>query len=254
MKGILSLVGCAPLLLETSSLSADFRNEEVDKVSYGPDSFGDILSTNRTDITFLRGSFSSLERIVLTANGNLQRILSAYYGSPISVEIPLCQLLSTSSTKAPTNSSKDSSHGDLSSVSIRSYSREAHLLVCGKVVCVARGQIDLFSSECVEAIEGKNIGIGQLFRYLGVLPTFTLLAVGRDNSTDLIGGSASSWEQLDSIYSADSSSYSLPSPLPSFSPSPSSSSLYREYELECPQMKCRFTEIFRPGFLDLVAV
>jgi len=52
-----------------------------DSVIYGPDSFGDIIFSKKTDISFLRGAFSPVERIVLTANGNLQRILSAYYGS-----------------------------------------------------------------------------------------------------------------------------------------------------------------------------
>ena len=69
------------------------------------------------------------------------------------------------------NSRNDTLEEVRSPASIRSYSREAHLLVCDKVVCVARGQIDLFSSDCVEAIEGKNVGIGQLFRYLGKHPS-----------------------------------------------------------------------------------
>ncbi len=37
----------------------------------------------------------------------------------------------------------------------------------------------LTSPETVELVLEKKVGLGQLFRYLDVLPTFTLLAVGR---------------------------------------------------------------------------
>lgn len=35
--------------------------------------------------------YSPMERVILTANGNLQRILSAYYGLPVSVEVIMCE-------------------------------------------------------------------------------------------------------------------------------------------------------------------
>ena len=35
----------------------------------------------------INGKFSPLERIILTANGNLQRIMSAYYGAPVIVDV-----------------------------------------------------------------------------------------------------------------------------------------------------------------------
>jgi hypothetical protein len=68
----------------------------------------------------------------------------------------------------------------------------------------------LYSDECKKAIEEKNVGVGQLFRFLGVLPTFNLLGVGRTPD----------------------------------------GALWREYELSCPQLRCRFVETFALGFLD----
>lgn len=68
----------------------------------------------------------------------------------------------------------------------------------------------LYSDECKKAIEEKNVGVGQLFRFLGVLPTFNLLGVGRNPD----------------------------------------GALWREYELSCPQLRCRFVETFALGFLD----
>lgn len=50
---------------------------------------------------------------------------------------------------------------------IASFVREAHLRVHDRTVCVATGTIELYSESCLEAIESKRIGLGQLFRYLG---------------------------------------------------------------------------------------
>lgn len=70
-------------------------------------------------------------------------------------------------------------------------------------------QIEVHSEECLEAVEQRKVGVGQLFRYLNVLPTFRLLKAGRDTN----------------------------------------GSLWREYTLSCPQLTCTFTEVFSPGFL-----
>jgi len=67
------------------------------------------------------------------------------------------------------------------------------------------------------------VGVGQLFRYFQILPAFQLLALGRQF------------------------------PPASLSPEEGGSSCYclwREYELSCPDMHCRFLEKFAEGFLD----
>ncbi len=48
--------------------------------------FGDILAP-REIASILPPGFNGLERIILSANGNLQRIMSAYYNSPVTVKI-----------------------------------------------------------------------------------------------------------------------------------------------------------------------
>ncbi|KAJ3083291.1 hypothetical protein HK102_001147 [Quaeritorhiza haematococci] len=48
---------------------------------------GDIMSSRQSNSTLLGGGFSPLERVVLTSNGNLQRILSAYFNAVITVDI-----------------------------------------------------------------------------------------------------------------------------------------------------------------------
>jgi hypothetical protein len=78
------------------------------------------------------------------------------------------------------------------------------------VFCTAVGKIELFSDICKTAIEEKNVGVGQLFRFLGVLPSFKLLSSGRNPD----------------------------------------GALWRVYDLSCPQIRCRFVETFTTGFLD----
>ena len=78
---------------------------------------------------------------------------------------------------------------------------------------------------CLEAIASKRVGVGQLFRYLGVLPSFQLLAMGKgscqDRATDLVP------------------------------PHGRNVRLWREYELFCKQLSCRFVEEFEHDFLEI---
>ena len=83
-------------------------------------------------------------------------------------------------------------------------------MVGDRVFCRARGKIEIYDAACVSAIEEKKIGVGQLFRFLGALPVFKLLGAGR-----LQDGS-----------------------------------LWREYTLSCPQIKCQFKETFEPRLFD----
>ncbi len=162
--------------------------------SFGPNNFGDIMggpSGIETYITLGESGdrFTALERIVLTANGNLQRIMSAYYGAPVVVDIIKCDLI------------KD-----------MVYDREVNLVSNGYVFCKAIGVIELYNRECITAIEEKKIGVGQLFRYFDVLPSFKLLDVGKNED----------------------------------------GTLWRDYTLSCSHFTCRFTETFSKGFLEKI--
>jgi hypothetical protein len=157
--------------------------------SLGENNFGDIMGSNCiTENIIESGEFSPMERVVLTANGNLQRIMSSYYGANVRVVILEC-----------------------SKVEDKHYSREVDLVVGDRRFCKATGRVEIFSDECVTAMEAQKIGLGQLFRYFGVLPAFKLIDVGREEN----------------------------------------GKLFRVYELECPQLKCTFREVFE---LDMWAI
>lgn len=183
-------------------------------ISYGPNNFGDIMSDRVTDMRFLDAvtAFSPLERIMLTANGNLQRLLSCYYGHPITVEVIKCERTDENN-----------------------FDREVDIMMGSKVICTATGKITVGSQQCLEAIESGKVGVGQLFRYLDTLPSFHLIGAGRvPRSTVTL-----STEQITQNYRYSEQ----------VGDSDEDICLWREYDLKCPQLQCRFLERFSPGFL-----
>ncbi|KAJ2581461.1 hypothetical protein H4S00_004530, partial [Coemansia sp. D1744] len=52
-----------------------------------PNHFGDVMSLRETSCMLPDVFKNPVQRIMLMANGNLQRVLSAYYNLPVSVEV-----------------------------------------------------------------------------------------------------------------------------------------------------------------------
>lgn len=198
---LLLLVVLFSCTFESSTASTQFRRWSPPRArpltstglslssSYGENNFGDIMGGCETHVT-IDGSLLPMERVALTANGNLQRIMSAHYDAPVYVHVLKCDRLNATT-----------------------FDRHVKLVVGERTFCTAVGVIELYSDECMQAVEEKNVGVGQLFRFLGVLPSFRLLNAGRR---------------------ADGS-------------------LWRDYELSCAQLRCRFVESFAPHFLDFTS-
>ncbi|KAJ3290151.1 hypothetical protein HDU76_007435 [Blyttiomyces sp. JEL0837] len=132
-----------------------------------PQHLGDIMSSRETAIS-LPEEISPMERVILTANGNVQRILSAFFNSPVKVEIIRNKRLEASEQ---TNGS-----------SIAEYDRQVNLLCFDKVCCTATSTVVLTDERYLKLVAEQNVGIGQLFRYLNILPEFDLRNVGRDST------------------------------------------------------------------------
>ena len=129
----------------------------------GPNNFGDLMGKGGRETSVnVDLAYTPLERVVLTANGNLQRIMSAYYGASVVVDVLLCER-----------------------VEDRVYDREVNLIMDGQKFCNAKGKIELLDDDCIEAVESKNVGVGQLFRYMGLLPSFELLGAGHNEQGEL---------------------------------------------------------------------
>jgi len=113
------------------------------------------------------GYFHPMERIALTANGNLQRIFSSYYDAPVEVEVVDCTMRDNCDDVAAATGG-----GAV-------WDRCVHLNIFNQKFCTATSQVIVHSSECISLVQSGKVGIGQLFRYLDRLPTFELLDVGR---------------------------------------------------------------------------
>ena len=85
------------------------------------------------------------------------------------------------------------------------------LIILLQVFCKATSAITVHSKNCVKIVESGEVGIGQLFRYLDKLPTFTIVDAGRCEN----GG------------------------------------LWRRYILECDELKCEILEEFVPNAWQL---
>jgi uncharacterized membrane protein len=144
-------------------------------------SFGDIMapSIDDADVLFRDGLVTKeskslsqtygitnpLDRMAVTANGNLQRLFSSYYDAPVLVQVEHCtpQLRSIQQ--------------QLDSFPA-SWSRRVLLQIFNQTFCTADSLVVVHSAEVEELIETGKVGIGQLFRHFNVLPEFALLAAG----------------------------------------------------------------------------
>ncbi|KAI8319638.1 hypothetical protein GQ54DRAFT_264975 [Martensiomyces pterosporus] len=102
-----------------------------------------------------------VQRIMLMANGNLQRVLSAYYNLPVSVEVLF-------------NEPEDPKRLNERLLPIR-YNRNINLVCNGTVVCSAQSTVDILTRKAADLVINQGVGIGQLFRTMNVLPTFALI-------------------------------------------------------------------------------
>ncbi|KAJ2706866.1 hypothetical protein H4R19_004966 [Coemansia spiralis] len=162
-----------------------------------PDHFGDVMSQRETSCMLPAVFRNPVQRIMLMANGNLQRVLSAYYNLPVSIEVLYSEPeepWSPKSTQLPLR-----------------YRRRINLICNRTIVCTAQSTVELLTQKAADLVIKDGVGIGQLFRYMNVLPTFLL---------------------LEAHLSDDDTSFS------------------RLYELRSLDVACIITEEFPDGMLD----
>ncbi|KAG8680324.1 hypothetical protein FRC08_016384, partial [Ceratobasidium sp. 394] len=127
----------------------------------------DSFSANETNFAFnWPSSLSGIERVALSARGDLQRTLSAFFSRPISV--------------ARGYTSPDPS-APLSSASLAEpleQVRSVDLVCTGRVVCLCTSTVRMTSPAAAQLVLVDKYPIGQVFRALGRAPAFQLLDVG----------------------------------------------------------------------------
>jgi hypothetical protein len=126
---------------------------------------GGLLVTNDAggSLAVRFGIVSQLDRMLLTANGNLQRLVSSYYDAPVHVVVDHCH-----QHHCPQDDDSEK----------REWDRLVHLTVHNVIFCRAHATIQVHDETCQTLVETGQVGLGQLFRYLDRLPTFVLLDAG----------------------------------------------------------------------------
>ncbi|KAG1739144.1 uncharacterized protein EDB91DRAFT_1136215 [Suillus paluster] len=113
---------------------------------------------------------TGLERIMLAAQGDLQRLLSSYFARPIFIELIYAHCSSRLEPACPEKPITQS--------------RQVHLVCASRTVCVATSTVTITSPECERLFLDEKFPIGQTFRRLNRTPKFSLLSV----ETQAIGG------------------------------------------------------------------
>jgi len=147
-----------------------------------------LVTSSEQSLAKTFGIEHPLDRMAVTANGNLQRLVSSYYDAPVTVVVDHSQPISD-----------------------ETWERRVQLQVFDQTFCVADSVVKVHSPECQRLVESGQVGLGQLFRHLNILPEFALQEAGPTDE----GG------------------------------------FWRLYTLTCPQVSCSITEQFIPGMWEL---
>ena len=152
------------------------------------DHFGDLMGTTTSAATKAAmaagAAFSPLERITLSANGNLQRIISAFYDRAVSVRILQNERVpAAEDTLAADCGARGSPAGATrpggAAATAHVFRRQVELWCGGERFCVATSRVVVSAPALREALASGRVGIGQLFRHFDMLPRFELLRSGR---------------------------------------------------------------------------
>ncbi|KAI0362757.1 hypothetical protein OH77DRAFT_83203 [Trametes cingulata] len=107
---------------------------------------------------------TGLERIMLVAQGDLQRLLSAFFARTIIIECIYSNTGARGSGASPDNPIKQA--------------RQVHLKCASRILCVATSSVTVTSPECERLLLDEKFALGQIFRHLRRYPEFSLLDVG----------------------------------------------------------------------------
>ncbi|KAI0297103.1 hypothetical protein BC826DRAFT_933649 [Russula brevipes] len=125
----------------------------------------DSFKANTTSVDFAwPADLSGLERIMLSAQGDLQRLLSAFFARAINIKL----IYARTSPRTHVASLEEPI----------TQSREVHLLCGGKTTCVATSNVSITAPHCERLFLDEKFAIGQMFRKMQTPPQFALLECG----------------------------------------------------------------------------
>jgi len=125
----------------------------------------DSFKANTTSVEFSwPADLTGLERIMLSAHGDLQRLLSAFFASSINIKTIYAHTSPRTHVASPEEP-----------ITQR---REVHLICGGKTACIATSNVTLTAPHCERLFLDEKFAIGQMFRKMQSPPQFALLECG----------------------------------------------------------------------------
>ncbi|KJA25715.1 hypothetical protein HYPSUDRAFT_37154 [Hypholoma sublateritium FD-334 SS-4] len=168
---------------------------------------------------------NGVERIALSAQGDLQRVLSAFFARPIVIALVYSNTSRQSSPEASFEPITQVTPAIIAGASPETpivQTRQVHLQCNGRIVCTATSTVRITSPETAHLFLQEKYAIGQMFRRLEKVPAFELLCVGL--------GAVREGEKRGSFKIADADR--------------GSSQLWRKYTLIVPHFECEILEVF----------
>jgi hypothetical protein len=152
-----------------------------------------LMHSGLRSVAVVEGAFSPLERVLLTAAGNVQRLVSAWHNKQVVVnstdelgvedKCALTDAVSSPNLNAAGESSDTHDVQASNRVKPRSWARATTLSFKGDdeelPFCTARSDVRVTDVPLAEAIASGTINTGAIFEHLGVLPRFELYEAGR---------------------------------------------------------------------------
>jgi hypothetical protein len=203
---VINSTGMANGLIHANDLnespSSSYSSSSSSIISYG---MGDIMGRRESKLLLhesglslaqLYGIHSPLDRMLTTANGNLQRLFASYYDTQVEVVVLKCSCRNHPSSDSKNQSSSSFvlpaiwdrvvelrlQHRRISTTTTTQSTRSSSSSV---LLCTAQSEITISSYTAADAIAGGRVGIGQWFRHSNILPTFELHDAGYNNNGSL---------------------------------------------------------------------
>ena len=157
-------------------------------------SLGDIMNTGQehdadpsSTLASKYGITNPLDRLLLTANGNLQRLVASYYDAPVTVVVQSCTPRRSLTVVASPTTVFPPPPPQI-------WDRCVQLQVLGRTFVTAQSVIVVHDPVCQQLVQSGTVGLGQLFRHLNLLPEFELHAA-RSSSSNSGGGGRLQWRE-----------------------------------------------------------
>jgi hypothetical protein len=123
-------------------------------------------SVSPQEINFnLPNEFDGLERIILQATGNLQRVMAAYFNRPVNVQhVKNVELPATPRSEGKDDFDSDSDdNNDDATVVLKRFERQIHLYCEEKFLYTADSVLIVRNQRVLDLIEKQKAGIAQIF-------------------------------------------------------------------------------------------